>query len=143
VAEAIRAAVSRKIAHAWHATVWAIAGLVWWGLWFVLFNGPYTGPRRWVVDRLEDIHRVRLVILVAVPAALIAYDLTRTWLSHSDRARRREMAAAIGVQPDTGAAAEVSELRRRVRELEQAIDLRGASDARPEPADVDVREHAP
>jgi hypothetical protein len=83
------------------------------------------------------------VILVAVPAALIAYDLTRTWLSQSDRARRREMAAAIGVQPDAGAASEVAELRRRVRELEEAIDLRGAPDARPEPEDVDIREHAP
>lgn len=142
VVEAIRSAVGRKIAHLWHATVWAVAGLVWWGLWFVLFNGPYSGPRRWIVDRLEDIHRVRLVILIAVPAALIAYDLTRTWLSQSDRARRRQM-AAVEVHGDTGASSEVAELRRRLRELEQVIDLRGAPDAAPEPSAADVREHAP
>jgi hypothetical protein len=141
VTEFIRAAVARKLTHAWHALVWAGAALVWWAAWFVLFNGADRGARGWMVNRVEDIHRVRLVLLIAIPGALIAYDLMRTWLSQTDRARRRQV-AAVGIRPEIAAAAELAELRARVHELEQVIDLRGAPDAHAEAADVDVSDHA-
>jgi hypothetical protein len=114
---------------------------MWWGAWFVLFHGADRGARAWLVNRVEDIHRVRLVLLIAIPAGLIAYDLMRTWLSQTDRARRRLVAAA-GVAPESSHAAELVALRARVQELEHVIDLRGARDAEPEPAVVDVRDHA-
>jgi Protein of unknown function (DUF3376) len=139
VAEAIRGAVGRKIIHVWHAAVWAITGLLWWGAWFVLFNGADRGIRRWIVLRLEDIHRVRLVLLIAVPAGIIAYDLMRTWLSQTDRVRRRRV-AAVEMQSETDAPDELARLRRRVHELETAIDLRTAPEATAEPAAVDVRD---
>jgi hypothetical protein len=131
--EAVRAAFAGKIAHAIHAAVWAAVGLVWWGAWFVLFNGAYRGPRRWVVDRVEDIHRVRLVLLIAVPAGLIGYDLMRTWLTQTDRARRRQVAATeVRVPPAPAPPSPPFVIDLRVVILPAAT----------EPSPVDVTDHA-
>jgi hypothetical protein len=67
---------------------------VWIGLWQWLFNGPNAGPRRFAVDRLEDVHRVRIVLLIAIPAALIGFDLIRTLLARNQTRRRRAEATA-------------------------------------------------
>jgi hypothetical protein len=81
VIETTRAVKAKRWEHAWHAAGWVVAAGVWIGLWHWLFNGPNAGPRRFAVDRLEDVHRIRIVLLIAIPAALIGFDLIRTHLA--------------------------------------------------------------
>jgi Protein of unknown function (DUF3376) len=92
--ETIRAVKARRWDHAGHAAGWLIAAGVWIGLWQWLFNGPNAGPRRFAVDRLEDVHRVRIVLLLAIPAALIGFDLIRTHLARNQTRQRRAHATA-------------------------------------------------
>ncbi|MGI9028460.1 MAG: patatin-like protein [Ilumatobacteraceae bacterium] len=111
VVEAVRYAVSlrsgwtvgdqpgwRRHAHLVHAAVWVGIGGAWFGLWWLLFNGDYAGTRRWFVDAAAELHGVRYVLFIAIPAAFIGVDLTRTWIAETHVRRQRQRAQhAAGV----------------------------------------------
>ena len=80
--------------HLLHALWWAVAAGVWVLAWWALFNGSYGGVRRWSLERLGDLHSVRIALLVAIPAALIGFELLRTWSVRRERERRRQRAGA-------------------------------------------------
>jgi hypothetical protein len=82
-------------AHARHALVWGVSGVVWWPLWSRLFKGRYHGARRWFVDRVGELHSLRFTLLIAVPAALVAMDLLRTWLREQTLVAQRRRAAKL------------------------------------------------
>lgn len=86
----------RRHAHLFHALVWLGIGGAWFGLWWLLFNGDYVGARRWLVDAAAELHGVRYVLFIAIPAAFIGVDLTRTWIAETRVKRQRE---AHGLPP--------------------------------------------
>ncbi len=93
VVEVVRGIIGSR-RHLLHAVWWAVAAGLWVLAWWALFNGSYGGVRRWSLERLEDLHSVRIALLVAIPAALIGFELLRTWSVRRERERRRQRAGA-------------------------------------------------